>query len=36
MKARFQQIHEVSVLSFDVEPYTDLDPVDLPLSLDDL
>lgn len=36
MKAKFQHIREASVLGFDVNPYTNLDPTDLSFSLNDL
>ncbi|KAM0990514.1 hypothetical protein ACFX2C_009021 [Malus domestica] len=36
MKARFQYIREARVLGFEVDPYTDIDVVDLPFSLQDL
>lgn len=36
MKVRYQHIHEVGVLSFTVDPYTDIDTVELLFSLKDL
>ncbi|KAM1292074.1 hypothetical protein ACFX2I_019000 [Malus domestica] len=36
MKARFQHIREARVLDFEVDPYTNIDTVKLPFSLDDL
>ncbi|KAM2056776.1 hypothetical protein EV2_030149 [Malus domestica] len=36
MKARFQYIQEARVLSFEVNPYTDIDTTELPFSLEDL
>ena len=36
LKARFQHIREARVLGFDVDPYTDIGPTELPFSLEDL
>ncbi|KAM1018999.1 hypothetical protein EV1_040061 [Malus domestica] len=36
MKARLQHIREARVLGFEVDPYTDIDMVELHFSLDDL
>ncbi|KAM1923982.1 hypothetical protein ACFX15_021820 [Malus domestica] len=36
MKARFQHIRETRVLSFEVDPYTDIDSPKIPFSLEDL
>ena len=36
MKARFQHIREARVLGFEVDPYTDIDTVELPFLLEDL
>ncbi|KAM1207787.1 hypothetical protein ACFX2G_008392 [Malus domestica] len=36
MKARFQHIREAKVLGFKVDPYMDIDTVELPFSLEDL
>ncbi|KAM2089188.1 hypothetical protein ACFX1T_033174 [Malus domestica] len=36
MKARFQHIREARVLSFEVEPYTNIDITELPFFLEDL
>ncbi|KAM2797691.1 hypothetical protein COP1_002733 [Malus domestica] len=36
LKARFQHIREARVLGFEVDPYTDIDAVDLHFSIEDL
>lgn len=36
MKARFQHIRKASVLDFNMDLYTDLNPTDFPFSLDEL
>ncbi|KAM2867802.1 hypothetical protein COP2_023677 [Malus domestica] len=36
MKARFQHVRKARVLSFEVDPYTDIDMAELPFSLEDL
>ena len=36
MKARFQHIRKARVLGFEVDPYTNINPVELPFSLEDL
>ena len=36
LKARFQHIREARVLAFTVDPFTDINPGELPFSLEDL
>ncbi|KAM1000564.1 hypothetical protein ACFX2A_007298 [Malus domestica] len=36
LKARFQHIRKARVLGFEVDPYTDIDAIDLPFSMEDL
>lgn len=36
MKARYQHIHKARVLSFTVDPYTNIDIAKLPFSFEDL